>query len=106
VEPIVEWSEKMSEHLYISLPHLCDRRTHPTSTPGACRVLPRSLAHTRSSDITTSLALRQMSWILGHVWLWWASRASRRGVVSVCIVSLHPYGARGAAGPASWGSRG
>ena len=44
VEPIVEWSEKMSRHLYISLPRLCDHRTRPSSTPGACRVLPRSRA--------------------------------------------------------------
>jgi hypothetical protein len=64
---------------------------------------PRAL--TVSSNITTSLAMRQMSWILGHFWLWWVRRASRRGVVSVCMVSLYPYGARGAAGPASGGSR-
>ena len=106
MEPIVERSEKLSQHLYISLPHSCDHRTCPTSTPGACRVLPRSRAHTRSSDITTSLAMRQMSWILGHFWLWWVRRASRRGVVSVGMVRLYPYGARGTAGPASGGSRG
>lgn len=104
-----------------SLPRQGLRKCHDTSTNGSrtcvstaqviritrsarrSRRPPRAL--TRSSDITTSLAMRQMSWILGHFRLWWARRASRRGRVSVCMVSFYPYGTRGAAGPASGGSR-
>ena len=96
----------MSGDVDTSQPHLCDHRTYPTSTPGACRILPRSRAHTGSSDITISHAMRQMSWILGHFWLWWARRASRRGVVSVWMMSLDTYVTRGRAGAASGGPRG